>query len=198
MSDLKYSKTKRDTGRVRHYHREYDALPEKARWLLHENEIKLHKRMPVKKDIERRFYSGVEALRYLGPARKFILERFSITTNDLDVLLYLYPYNYFTKSDYNRIAKPFIKCRGVNTYVKNGLVTKTFTKEDLTTPTIDKKKVEDVYCLTVKGKMVVSQFYNIVGQAMKPYFFEKLNFSKSETKNNLMKDLLREMKQNLE
>lgn len=194
MSNLKYSETIPTTGRRRLIKREYECLPEKAKWLIYENQIKLNEQMPVSRKTEIDIFSGVEALKYLGPTRKFVENMFSITTDDLDVLLYLYPFNFFTKSDYNRIAVPFIKCNSISSYVKRGLVVQVFSKESLIRPNVKRKDSEGIFALSLKSKRAVVYFYKILGKDLKPFHFKTATYSKSETKTKLIKDLLNEMR----
>lgn len=190
---MKYSKTYQETGRKKNSEFDTSFLPEKTRWLFHENSIVCHSLMPIKKQVQARVYTGIEALRYLGPTRKYVTQRFKITESELDVFLYLYPYNYFTKTDYDRIAKPFLQSPYIRTLVKQGHVVPVFFRKDLSKGNVKKSQAEDIYTLSLSAKRAVNYFYNVLCKEKKPYHFKTVSYSKSETKNKLVKDLLREM-----
>ena len=193
---LNYSKTNAKSGKVRVIRREYDFVPEQARWLLYENQIKLHEQKPVSKRTETHVYTGMESLRYLGVARRFICAKFDLTYQHLEIFLYMAPFNYFTIKDYDRIAKPYIGY-SIQNLRKNGYVVAMFKKEELKRPNLKHKDIADIYALSRKAKTAVTQFYKIISGEMEPNRFKTAVYSKDDTKNKLIKELLEEMKEEL-
>lgn len=195
MSKYVYSKTIESNGYVRKVRKFYDCLPEHAKWLMHENQVKFHEVKPLKKVLEPTIFTDVDALRYLGVVRHFICGKYNITQNELELFLFLYPYNFFTKRDYDRIAPIYYKC-ALKTLLKREHIIAIYKKENLTVPEGKKKDLADIYTLSLKAKRAVTYFYRIIAGEVKPFKFESAQYYKSDKKNELIKDLLEEIKHN--
>jgi hypothetical protein len=194
MSNYKYSETNPFKGEKRRINQKnYECLPEQAKWLLYENQVKLHERFTVSKRTESYIYSGVESLRYLGVAKRYVCERFEITSNDLEIFLFLYPLNYFTKKDYDSVAKPYINSSTAQ-LLKRGHIVVMFTRNELKKPYLKKSEIDDIYALSLTAKRAVNYFYKLLSGEMKPYHFKHAVYSKDETKNKLIKGLLEQMR----
>lgn len=51
------------------------------------------------------FVTGYDLLQYMIAVRPYIEKKYSISTNALEYLLYLFPFQYFTIKEYNKIPK---------------------------------------------------------------------------------------------
>lgn len=193
MTKYKYSKTNQKNGYPRRINKTYDCLPEHAKWLLYENQVKLHEIKPINIMLEAKISTGVDALKYLGPANHFVCKRFSITREQLELFLFIYPFNYFTRRDFNRLA-PVCRNGSLSYLIKKGLVIPIYKKENLIVPEGKKKDLADIYTLSLDAKRSVNYFYKVLSGELKPYRFQNSEYTKSDTKNKLIKDLLDEMK----
>ena len=192
MGKLIYSEYNPETGRKKYPLTDYDFLPKKAKWLLHENCIKTETRKPLRDSRTLIMYQGVDALQHLGIVRKYVTRRFKISGDELDALLYLYPFNYFTKSDYRRITLSIVSS-SINHFIKKDLVVCVYDKEAMTAPKMKKKDVEDVYTLSLTAKRAVTYFYKLISGEMKPYNYKNSNYDKNDTKNSLIIELLSQL-----
>jgi len=194
MSQYKYSKSFIENGLKRNVNRLFDCLPEQAKWLMYEHHVRFHEIMPTKKYREPKIYTGVDALRNLGLVRRYVCQRFKITNNELEILLFIYPYNYFTKKDYDRIAKPYVGC-SILQLKKKGHVLAVYKKESLKIEPKKRRDLADVYTLSMSSKRAVKYFYKLISGELKPYQFQNMVYSENETKNNLIKELIQDMRE---
>lgn len=190
MKLKKYSKTNNKSGYLLKERKHYDCLTDDVRWFFHENQISLQEHMPLKKT---KIYSGVESLRYLIVARTFVEKRYSLSGSQLEAFLLLYPYNYFTKDDYDNIAKPF-KVNSIKYNIKKGFVEKKYDKKHLIKNNVKRKTAKDIYALTRNAKRAVTDFYKIISGEMKPHLYKNTIFDKNPEKNELIRNLIDEVK----
>lgn len=183
-----------DTGHARLPKKSYDCLPEQAKWIMHENHMKFHERKPLKIK-EPKIYTGVNHLKNLGLARRFICSKYSISIEMLEILLFIYPYNYFTKKDYDKIANTYFGCR-LHYLKKKGLVKVMYAKKTLKAPPGQKKQLADIYTLSKVSKNAVVHFHKIISGEREPSSYKSAMYSKDPDKNKLIKDLLGELNVN--
>jgi hypothetical protein len=88
-------------------------------------------------------------LQYQIIVRPYVCKRFNIDNRMLELLLYIYPLNYFTTGDYRTAVKPY-SLHSVKTMVKLGYV-KIMVK--------GQNAGEHVYTLTHQAKNIVTLYY---------------------------------------
>lgn len=95
------------------------------------------------------YHEGYTFLENIMLVRVFLQKKHNLSFSVIEMLLYLYPKNYFTLDDYNEIPKQF-------TFFK---IKKTIELGMIREVTQARKKADRLYCLSVKGRHVVEDFY---------------------------------------
>lgn len=132
-------------------------LPEKANEVLKKTKkVKLIARASDTKNKKRYtkqrilYYSNsYDFLQYQIIVRPYVCKRFKIEVRMLELLLYIYPLNYFTNEDYKVAVRPY-SLHSIKTMVKLGFV-KIIVK--------GYNAAEHVYTLTHQAKNIVSLYY---------------------------------------
>tara|TARA_B100001167_G_scaffold191010_1_gene159691 strand:+ start:500 stop:1102 length:603 start_codon:yes stop_codon:yes gene_type:complete len=103
------------------------------------------------------FSRGFDLLENLHVVRKYIQKKHSVDLKELEILLKLYPMQYFTQRDYVAIPKPF-KFRSIKNGLDKGLVEKVNIGEHLG---------KTIYTISNKKKRIVREFYKMLSGEMK-------------------------------
>ena len=91
---------------------------------------------------------GYDLLQNLMYVKKFIKNKYNITSVDLELLLYLFPKNYFTYTDY-LLAMPF-KRNNIDVWVERKMIDVVFNNQS---------KRKRLYRLSVLSQSIVRNFY---------------------------------------
>lgn len=103
------------------------------------------------------YFEGYDFLQYFGLVRAHLQKKNKIDLNLLELLLYLYPLNYYTTEDYFEIPKSF-KYNRIQMLVDMGLVS---------IVSVGRRKKDTIYTLSKKGKQIVTSFYEYLSQEKK-------------------------------
>lgn len=117
------------------------------------------------KYVRKRFlevYSGYDFLQHLGLVRRYICGKYRILNYQLELILYLYPLNYFTHSDIARFPKHYT-FRTINALIKKKVI--------VVVSKAHKKKKYDkdvrkntLYALTKEMRQAVEEFYELLSK----------------------------------
>lgn len=118
-----------------------------------------------KKYVRKRFlevYSGYDFLQHLGLVRRYICGKYRILNYQLELILYLYPLNYFTHSDISRFPKHYTY-RTIEALVKKKVI--------VVVAKAHKKRKYDkdvrrntLYALTKEMRHAVEEFYELLSK----------------------------------
>ena len=97
-----------------------------------------------------RVSNSFDAFENLLVVRRYVQERYDITIQMLEIMLYLYPKQYFTQEDYRKIPKQYKYAR-INSMLLSGIAK--IAADGL------KNKGDRIYCLSAKSKGIVVHFY---------------------------------------
>lgn len=111
------------------------------------------------------FYDGFDFMQYQIVVRPFILKKYSIDNKILEILLFLFPMNYFTRRDYIQLVRPFSHIN-VDAFVEKG-----FGRVAVNAKGKDKK----VYTLTIMAKNIVTSYYEYLSGKKKLPMDEQIN-----------------------
>ncbi len=95
------------------------------------------------------FSGGHDILQNIIVVRPYITKRYKIEFRFLELLLYLYPMQYFTQSDYTKVPKPYTY-RSINDMLR---------LEMITIIVQGNNKGEHLYTLSRQAKAIVVHFY---------------------------------------
>lgn len=136
-----------------------EKLPEDAKLLVTKKKLIVIEtssaKAKKKKYTKQRFllcYDGYDIMQNLIVVRPYIMKRYDIEFRLLEVLLYLFPMQYFTQDDYRVVPKPFTY-RSVKDMMRLDMICISVNGEN---------KGKHLYCLTRKAKEIVIHFYQCV------------------------------------
>lgn len=135
-----------------------DKIPDNARQLiLSSPELKLVKNYKskakdnqYKKSVYLLYYDGYDFLENLHVVRVYVQKRYEISFNILELLLHLFPKQFFTSTDYYRIQKQFT-LNNVHYLMQLGFVMNVSTL-----------KTKPLYTLTRTATSIVTLFYELL------------------------------------
>lgn len=131
-----------------------DRLPENAKELIIKNKVKIRKSTEeisskYLKEIFLKYFDGFDFLENLHVVRNFLQKKYDIDFYTVEVLLYLYPKNFFTLADYNNHFRPY-QIKKIDYLIKKGLIKNSSKKT---------AKNYSLFTLTTDGKELVQDFY---------------------------------------
>lgn len=133
-----------------------DKLPENAKAVVIKKEIVINKNVSgtakyskYKKQRFIQFYDGYDFLQNFIVVRQYVQKRYKIDLNLLEILLYLFPMQYFTRDDYKIIPRNY-GYRKISDLVRAGYVNIAVT---------GKNQGEHLYTLNRQGTEIVKIFY---------------------------------------
>lgn len=171
------------------------GMGSEAEKMIIENSIPVHvynKRSEKKEKYTKKkylsLYKGYDFLQYLGVVRFYIQGKNKISNNMLEMLLYLYPINYFTQQDFMDIPKQFEVTR-LKVLVDKELAKVAFVDE--------KDKSKKIYALSTKARNIVTDFYELLSgekefnmqYAANPFIGTKAT-AIDKKRNNLLKKFI--------
>ncbi|QRE03498.1 hypothetical protein [Flavobacterium psychrophilum] len=97
-------------------------------------------------------YKGYDAFENFMLVRTYIQKKYDIPINTLEILLFLFPKQYFTQEDYGSISKQYT-IRNIKSLLESGLITISAKGAGYYT---------HLYTLSNKGKRIVFSFYEML------------------------------------
>jgi len=192
----KYKKKRKRTkgvkwGRPRTHGKNFG---EQAYKLIVANGMTIERYEPLKKKIKIlvKNQTGVDALQYLGAARRYVITKHKMSTSHFEICLYLYPFNFFTAPDYTKIARGYYYSL-LPDLIRAGLIKVMFKKEELPKGVTKHGRPKNIYTLTYTAKLAVTTFYRVLSGESKPRGFQNATYSDCEKKNKAIKNLIEEM-----
>lgn len=172
-----------------------ERLPEGAQNFIIENNIILKKNIfndckTTKYNMKRwlLFYDGYDFLQNLIVVRRYICSRYKINNHLFELLLYLFPIQYFTREDYKKFPSQFTY-RQIDKLIDLGLVS---------IASMGANKDEHLYTLNRSGKSIVIMTYKCLSGEKKMSEKPELNSLASSDANKFEKkhmDLIKHLNQ---
>jgi len=178
----------KSTTRIKKAKRHHDKVGLQAGKVLKENSIRLkktyHAKPPYAGPRVIVFNNDCSLLQNLHIMRRYLYYKYDVDINLLELLLYLYPFNYFTGYDYHDFPMNFKFARLKNMVECGHIVIAS-----------DVKKGKKLYALSLNSKKIVRKFYALLSgeETIPESDFDKA-WNKTETaKGNKTFDLIKKM-----
>jgi|GEM_PF-2234942 len=139
-----------------------DKIPSNAKAVLKSAKIIVVKNQHMKKNNLNKktflkHYHSYDFLQMSMIVRPYIIKKYNINITILELLLYLYPYNYFTRPDYMLLIRPF------SVLTIDNLIDKGLARLAVDVPGKNKK----IYQLSTIAKNIVTNYYETLAGAKK-------------------------------